>query len=44
MTIPVVGMTKKDREEEEEKTYKEAFDYFDWNKSRTIPTSVSRES
>ena len=29
--------TKKDRENEE-RSYKEAFDYFDWNKSGTIPT------
>ena len=30
--------SKKDRENEE-RSYKEAFDYFDWNKSGTIPTS-----
>ena len=30
--------SKKDRENEE-RSYKEAFDHFDWNKSGTIPTS-----
>ena len=42
MTIPMAGMTsndtKKDKEEEE-KAYREAFEYFD--KSGTIPSSVS---
>ena len=46
MTIPVMsGMSSKDikkDKEEEEKAYKEAFDYFDWNRSGTIPASVSR--
>ena len=31
--------TNKDKEEEE-KAYREAFEYFDWNKNGTIPTSV----
>ena len=44
MTICMAGMSSKDTKkdkEEEEKAYKEAFDYFDWNKSGTIPSSVS---
>ena len=44
MTIPMPGMSSKDIKKEkelEEKAYKEAFDYFDWNRSGTIPTSVS---
>ena len=32
--------TKKEREEETA-AYKEAFDHYDWNRSGTIPTSVS---
>ena len=32
--------SRKEREEEE-LAYKEAFDYFDWNRSGTIPTGVS---
>ena len=32
--------SKKDREDETQ-AYKEAFDYFDWNKSGTIPNSVN---
>ena len=32
--------SRKEREEEE-LAYKEAFDYYDWNKSGTIPTGVS---
>ena len=31
--------SRKEREEEE-LAYKEAFDYFDWNRSGTIPTGV----
>ena len=30
-----------DKEEEEKKFYKEAFEAFDWNRNGTIPTSVS---
>ena len=30
-----------DKEEEEEKAYKEAFEAFDWNRNGAIPTSVS---
>ena len=47
MTIPMAGMTSKDTKkdkEEEEKAYKEAFDYFDCNKSGTIPSSVSDDT
>ena len=48
MTIFMAGMTsndtKKNKEEEEEKAYKEAFDYFDWNKSGSIPSSVSDDT
>ena len=40
MTIPMAGMTSKETKQEEEKAYREAFEYFDWNKSGTIPTSV----
>ena len=43
MTIPMASMTSNDSKtdkEEEEKAYREAFEYFDWNKSGTIPTSV----
>ena len=29
-------------EDEEEPFYKDAFDYFDWNHSSSIPTSVSK--
>ena len=39
------GMSSKDiqkEKEEEVKAYKEAFEYFDWNRSGTIPTSVSK--
>ena len=36
----IVQESKKEREEEE-RAYKEAFDYYDWNKSGTIPTGVS---
>ena len=39
------GMSSKDiqkEKEEEVRAYKEAFDYFDWNRSGTIPTSVSK--
>ena len=32
--------SKKDRENEE-RSYKEAFDYFDWNKSGTIFQNIS---
>ena len=45
MTIPMSGMSSKDiqkEKEEEVKAYKEAFEYFDWNRSGTIPTSVSK--
>ena len=42
MTIPMAGLiTKETKKEEEETAYREAFDYFDWNKGGTIPTSVS---
>jgi hypothetical protein len=42
MTIPMAGLiTKETKKEEEETVYREAFDYFDWNKGGTIPTSVS---
>ena len=44
MTIPMSGMSTKDIQKEKEdevKAFKEAFDYFDWNRSGTIPTSVS---
>ena len=47
MTICMAGMTSKDTKkdkEEEEKAYKEAFDYFDWNKSGSIPSSVSDDT
>ena len=30
-----------DKKEEEKKSYKEAFDAFDWNRNGAIPTSVS---
>ena len=30
-----------DKEEEEEKAYKEAFEAFDWNRNGAIPTSIS---
>ena len=29
------------KKEEEEAAYRDAFDYFDWNKSGTIPTGVT---
>ena len=35
-----VTETKKDKEGEL-KAFKEAFDYFDWNKNGTIPTKVN---
>ena len=44
MTIPMSGMSTKDIQKEKEdevKAFKEAFDYFDWNRSGTIPTTVS---
>ena len=44
MTIPMTDMSSTDIQKEneaEEKAYKEAFDYFDWNRSGTIPASVS---
>ena len=40
--MPDMSNTDIQKENEaEEKAYKEAFDYFDWNRSGTIPTSVS---
>ena len=32
---------EKDKEIDDKKTYKEAFDDFDWNKNGTIPTRVN---
>ena len=35
---------ERDKDMEDKRTYKEAFDDFDWNKNGTIPTRVKSEN